>query len=187
MVTAGHGKLIHMSVEEEIGEHAEHAKEPFDKKVAASMAVIAAGLAIVSVFGQLFANEELLAQAKASDQWSYYQAKSIRRYESDIARDLFKGMSGEQAAKGVEKYQANMERYQKEGEEVQTEARKLEAESEFHGKKALRMHIGEIFLEMGIVLASLAILSKREIAWYASLLSAAIGVAIALSMFSITH
>jgi hypothetical protein len=187
MVTARHGILNSMSVEEELTEHAEHAKAPFDKKVAASMAVIAAGLAVVSVFGQLFANEELLAQAKASDQWAYYQAKSIRRYESDIARDLFKNMSGEASAKGAEKYQANLERYQKEGEEVQTEARKLEAESEFHGKRALRMHIGEIFLELGIVLASLAILSKRELAWYAALASAAVGVAIALSMFSIVH
>jgi hypothetical protein len=176
-----------MSVEEELAEHTEHAKAPFDKKVAASMAIIAAGLAVVSVFGQLFANEELLAQAKASDQWSYYQAKSIRRYESDIARDMFKGMSGEVAAKGAEKYQGNIEKYQKEGEEIQVEARKLESESEFLGKKALRMHIGEIFLEMGIVLASLAILSKREAAWYAALASAAVGVAIALSMFSIVH
>jgi hypothetical protein len=176
-----------MSVEEELAEHTEHAKEPFDKKVAASMAIIAAGLAVVSVFGQLFANEELLAQAKASDQWAYYQAKSIRRYESDIARDMFKNMSGEGAAKGTEKYQANIEKYQKEGEEVQVEARKLEAESDLNGKKALRMHIGEIFLELGIVLASLAILSKREIAWYAAMASAAVGVAIALSMFAIVH
>jgi len=149
--------------------------------------VIAAGLAVVSVFGQLFANEELLEQAKASDQWSYYQAKSIRRYESDIARDMFKSMSGEAAAKGTEKYQANIEKYQREGEEIQVEAKKLEAESEFNGKKALRMHMGEIFLEMGIVLASLAILSKREMAWWAALISAAVGVAIALSMYSISH
>jgi len=187
MVAASRGILINMSVEEELAEHTEHAKAPFDKKVAASMAVIAAALAVVSVFGQLFANHELLEQAKASDQWAYYQAKSIRRYESDIARDMFKGMSGEIAAKGVEKYQANIEKYQKEGEEIQVEARKLEAESEFNGNKALRMHIGEIFLELGIVLASLAILSKREAAWWAALLSAAVGVAIALSMYTVTH
>jgi hypothetical protein len=118
---------------------------------------------------------------------AYYQAKSIRRYESDIARDMFKSMSGEAAAKGTEKYQGNIEKYQKEGEEIQGEARKLEGESEFNGKRALRMHIGEIFLEMGIVLASLAILSKREIAWYGSIASALVGVAIALSMFAIAR
>ena len=112
-----------MSASEEIlNENTEHAKEPFDKKVAASMAVIAAGLAVVSVFGQLFANEELLKQQKASDQWAYYQAKSIRRYESDIARDLFGNLGGEAAAKGAAKYAANVERYQKDGEDIQNEA-----------------------------------------------------------------
>lgn len=171
-----------MSVTEELSENTEHAKAPFDKKVAASMAVIAAGLAVVSVYGQLFANEELLKQAKASDQWSYYQAKSIRRYESDIARDMFKGMSGEGGAAGVAKYAANMERYQKESEEIQNEAKGLEQESEFKGRQALRMHIGEIFLELGIVLASLAILTKRESMWYAAMLSAAGGGAIAATI-----
>src|ERR1700686_1738088 len=139
-----------MEAAEELQEHAEHARAPFDKRVAATMAMIAAALAVVSVFGHIETTEELLEQQKASDQWAYYQAKSIRRYESDIARAMFKSMTGEAAAKGTEKYQANIEKYQKEGEEIQVEARKLETESELNGRKALRMHIGEIFLEMGI-------------------------------------
>jgi hypothetical protein len=174
-----------MSVNEELSEGTEHAKEPFDKKVAVTMAIIAAALAIVSVFGQLFANEELLKQAKASDQWSYYQAKSIRRYQSEVARDMFQGMTHEAAPKSAAAYAANAERYRKESEEVQTEARGLEAESEVKGRQALRMHLGEIFLEMGIVFASLAILSKREIVWYASIVSALIGGGIALTMLTI--
>ena len=126
-----------MSVTEEFSENSEHAKAPFDKKVAATMAMIAAGLAVVSVFGQLLENEELLKQAKASDQWAYYQAKSIRRYESDVARDLFKNMPGEAAAKGVEKYTANIEKYQKEGEEIQNEARGLEKKASSKVRQAL--------------------------------------------------
>ena len=42
-----------MSAEEELKEHAEHARDPFDKMVAATMAILAAGLAIVSVLGHL--------------------------------------------------------------------------------------------------------------------------------------
>jgi hypothetical protein len=171
-----------MSVNEELSEGTEQAKAPFDKKVAATMAIIAAALAIVSVYGQLLENEELLKQAKASDQWSYYQAKSIRRYESDVARDLFKSMQGESAAKGVEKYTANVEKYTKEGEEIQTEARGLEKESELKGNQALRLHLGEIFLEIGIVFASLAILTKRNLIWLASIGSALTGSAIAATM-----
>jgi len=170
-----------MSLDEELSEHAEHAKEPFEKKVAATMAVIAAALAVVSVFGQLYANEELLAQQKSSDQWAYYQAKSIRRYESNIARDMFKTMSGESAAQSSETYAKNAERYEKESEEIQNEAKKLGAESDVKGEQALRLHFGEIFLEIGIVFATLAILTKRPIVWWTSIMSAAVGAAIALT------
>ena len=166
-----------MSVEEELQEHAEHAKNPFERKVAFSMAVIAAALAIVSVAGHILTTDELLAQQKASDQWSYYQAKSIRRYESDIARDMLAAANAGPAA--INKYGANLERYEKEGEEIQVEARKLEAESHLRGAQAFRTHIGEVFIEIGIVLASLAILTKRRNMWLTSMGSAAAGAALA--------
>ena len=166
-----------MSVEEELKEQAEHAKEPFDRNVALTMAVIAAVMAIVSVAGQILVTEELLNQQKASDQWSYYQAKDIRRYESDIARDVMAAVSAGPAA--VNKYAANMERYDKERGEIEKEARKLEEESHVHGARALRAHLGEVFLEIAIVLASLAILTKRRPMWYVSMLSAVVGAGIA--------
>lgn len=168
-----------MSVNEELHEHAEHARDPFDRNVAVSMAIIAAALAVVSVLGHIFGNEELLAQQRASDQWSYYQAKSIRRYESDIAKDIFKALTNEGASSAVEKYTANQERYDKEAAEIQNEATKLENESHLRGRQALRFHTGEVFLEIGIVLASLAILTKRRMAWTAAILSACVGIGIA--------
>ena len=166
-----------MSVNEELEEHVEHAKEPFERMVAVSMATIAALLAIVSVAGHILTTDELLAQQKASDQWAYYQAKAIRRYESDIARDVLAAVSASQ--NGVQKYAANLTRYEKEANEIQGEAQKLEGESHVRGRQALRAHFGEVFLEIGIVLASLAILTKRKDVWYISMLSSAGGLATA--------
>jgi hypothetical protein len=174
-----------MSANEELQEQAEHAQEPFDKKVAASMAIIAALLAIVSVGAQVYTKEELLAQQKASDQWAYYQAKDIRRYDSEIALDVLQAIKAESADKRVKHYSDNAERYDKERNEIQNKARELEEERDFHGKRAFRLEFGEIFLEIGIVLASLSILSKMPRIWYLSLLSAATGVVIAASMFLI--
>jgi hypothetical protein len=171
-----------MSVNEELNEGTERAKEPFDRKVAVTMATIAALLAIVTVLGHILSTEELLAQQKANDQWAYYQAKSIRRYNSEIARDLLKALTTESAAKAEEHYTANVEKYEKEGKEVQDEAKRLESESEFKGKQALRLEISEVFLEIGIVFASLAILSKRALVWWVSMLSAAVGVCIAMTV-----
>ena len=168
-----------MSAAEELQEHAEHAQGPFDKRVAGSMAIIAAFLAIVSVLGHITTTEELLLQQKASDQWAYYQAKSIRRYESEIARDLFANMKNEALS---EQYVKNAEKYKKDDEEISKEAKELENESHFRGKQALRLHFGEVFLEVAIVFASLAILSKRSSIWYAAIALALVGVGIAGTM-----
>jgi hypothetical protein len=169
-----------MSVEEELQEHTSEAKEPFDKRVAATMAILAALLAVVSVLGHIMTTEELLLQQKASDQWSYYQAKSIRRYQSEVARDLFAGMKLNDQS---EQYQKNTEKYKKDDEEIQKEAQGLEQESHLHGRQALGFHFGEVFLEFSIVLASLAILTKRRFLWYSAILSGTIGAAVAATIF----
>ena len=172
-----------MSVDEELQEHAEHAKDPFDKRVAVTMAIIAAMLAVDGVMAHLLATEELLLQQKASDQWSYYQAKSIRRYNSEIASEMFRGFHNELNEPSAAKYEKNIEKYKKESEEVSNEAKAFEAESRMKGDQAHRLDYGEVFLEIGIVFASMAILTKRSLIWYASIGSALVGLMIALSMF----
>jgi hypothetical protein len=167
-----------MSVEEELQEHTEHAKQPFDKKVAATMAILAALLAVVSVLGHIMTTEELLLQQRASDQWAYYQAKSIRRYQSEVARDLFAGMKlSDQSTQ----YQKNAEKYRKDDEEIQKEAQGLEQESHLRGRQALRLHFGEVFLEFSIVFASLAILTKRPLLWYVAIAGGAVGAGAAVT------
>src|ERR1700733_15813257 len=169
-----------MEAAEELQEDIEKAKEPFDKKVAATMAILAAALAVVSVMGHIMTTEELLVQQKASDQWSYYQAKSIRRYQSEVARDIFAGMKlNDQSST----YQKNSEKYKRDDEDIQKEAQGLEQESHLRGEQALGFHVGEVFLEFSIVLASLAILTKREILWYACILSGTIGAVVAVTIF----
>ncbi len=170
-----------MPTADELQEQTEKAKEPFDKKVAATMAILAAGLAVVSVLGHVMTTEELLLQQRASDQWSYYQAKSIRRYQSEVARDLFAGMK---LSDHSSQYQQNTEKYRKDDEEIQKEAQGLEHESHVHGRQALGFHFGEVFLEFSIVLASLAILTKRDLLWYASMASGAFGAVIAAIIFA---
>ncbi len=169
-----------MPTADELQEQTEKAKEPFDKKVAATMAILAALLAVVSVLGHIMTTEELLLQQRASDQWSYYQAKSIRRYQSEVTRDLFAGMKlSDRSAQ----YQKNSEKYRQDGEDIQKEAQGLERESRLSGRQALGFHFGEVFLEFSIVLASLAILAKRGWLWYASILSGTIGAVVAVTVY----
>jgi hypothetical protein len=172
-----------MSVEEEVEEHVHHAHEPFDKIVAATMAIIAALLAVVSVLGQHFITEELLMQAKASDQWSYYQAKDIRRFTAEATRDMLGELK--LGSPSGARYDTQAAKYRSDTEKIQEQAREYEHESERAGRKGNQFHFGEIFLEVAIVFSSLAILTKARLLFYAGIGSAIAGVVIAVTAWVI--
>ncbi len=172
-----------MSAQEEVEEHVHHAHEPFDKMVAATMAIIAALLAVVSVLGQHFVTEELLMQAKASDQWSYYQAKDIRRFTAEATRDMVSDLRPGAVSQG--KYDQQATKYKSEAEGIQDQAKEYEHESERSAAKGGRFHFGEIFLEVAIVFSSLAILTKMRILYLAGVALGVAGLVISVTAWLI--
>lgn len=169
-----------MSAEEEIQEHVHHAHQPFDKTVAGTMAIVGALLAIVSVGGQHYNTEELLLQQRASDQWAYYQAKSIRRFISQTTGDTIAQMKS--SGPMVAKYHGAEQKYKHDGEEITKEAQGLEKESRENGRKANRYHVSEVFLEISIVFSSLSILLKRPMLFAGAVAAAITGVVLALTV-----
>ena len=72
---------------QELQEHAEHGHQnPSLAPVSLTMAVLAVLVAVVSLLGHRAHTEEVVLQAKSSDQWAYYQAKNIREHEDDLLR-----------------------------------------------------------------------------------------------------
>src|SRR4051794_18145381 len=63
---------------EHIHHHAEHGGERWISWVALSTAILAVLAAISALLSSKHANEAMMSQIQASDQWSYYQAKSIK-------------------------------------------------------------------------------------------------------------
>ena len=170
-----------MSAEEEVQEHVHHAGTPFDKAVAGTMAIIGALLAVVSVLGQHYNTEKLLVQAKASDEWAYSQAKDIRHYVAQSTRDSLKDLKPGSAL--VASYDQDAKRYKKEAADIQEKARDLEKERDVLGEKADRFHLGEVFLEIAIVLSSLSILMKRSLLFWGGCTAAIAGVVIAVTAY----
>src|SRR6202521_5850710 len=73
----------------ELQEHAEHAKhDPTLAPISVTMAVLAVLVAVASLLGHRAHTEEVVLQAKSSDQWAFYQAKNIRRHEDELFTDL---------------------------------------------------------------------------------------------------
>jgi hypothetical protein len=168
-----------MSEQEEVEEHVREAREPFDKVVAGSMAIIAAFLAVVTVLGQHYNTEKLLNQQLASDQWAYYQAKDTRHYEATVAQDELAQLKAD--PKTISRYAGDAKKYEKQLADIKEKAGDFEKERDKTGHEAERFHLGEIFLEIGIVFSSLSILFKQRGFYFVGLGTAIIGIVVSVT------
>lgn len=169
-----------MSADElqELQEHAEHAHaDPSLVPVSLTMAVLAVFVAVVSLLGHRAHTEEVVLQAKASDQWSYYQAKNIRQHEDE----LFAASNNGATEAARQKYLQEADRYGHEKEEIQNEARALEREVGKERRRADRHDLAEVFLEIGLVITSITLLSGRRIFWHMGIVFSVIGVVLAVT------
>ena len=167
----------------ELKERAEHAKEnPALAPVSVTMAILAVLVAVVTLLGHRAHTEEVVLQAKSSDQWAYYQAKNIRRHEDEIFADLTSVQPSTDASalgKLREKYSGEATRYKDEQKEIEDKARELEAEVATERNRANRYDLAEVFLEVGLVITSITLLSGRRGYWLAGLLLALAGIVLA--------
>lgn len=171
----------------ELKEHAEHAKEnPALAPVSVTMAILAVLVAVVTLLGHRAHTEEVVLQAKSSDQWAYYQAKNIRRHEDEIFSDLTSVEATSDAAalsKLRDKYSGEASRYKDEQKEIEDKARELEAEVGTERNRADRYDLAEVFLEVGLVITSITLLSGRRVFWLAGILLGIIGIVLAVTGF----
>src|SRR6201981_2094808 len=63
---------------EQAHETAKHSSETWISWVALSTAILAVLAAIAALLSGMHANEAMMSQIESSDQWSYYQSKSIK-------------------------------------------------------------------------------------------------------------
>lgn len=145
---------------EEIHHRAEHG-ESWISGVALSTAILAVLAAIAGLLAGMHANEAMMSQIEASDQWGYYQAKSIKAAVLDAKTTLGASVSDSDRAKA--------EKYAEEQAEI-----KHEAETKQHEAKHL-FHKHEIFarsvtmFQIAIAIAAISALTKRKRYWLVSM------------------
>ena len=121
-------------------------------------------LAVVTAYGSLksgsYGSRVLLNQAKASDEWAFFQAKSIKRTLAEL-----EGRIGTQEVQAEAKRRA--ESYQREQDEIQRKAKAHEAERDEAAKHG--PPLGScIALQIAIALASVCLITKRKSLWAAA-------------------
>jgi len=159
---------------------------PLVLPVSITISIMAVLVASVALVGHRTHTEELLRQSQASDRWAQYQAKSVRLHETQGFFDVVNIVASLDKDIGAalrEKYAKEVEHYQSDKEDISHEAKELEGERDLAGRKADRFDGGEAFLEIGLVICSITLLTKRKLFWFGGMLVGALGVALALTGF----
>lgn len=177
-------------------EHAvEEAREKtFDKlvqRVALMTAILATIGALISYQSgsaqneaMFLKNESILKQAEASDQFAFYQAKSVKSHIDEAVASL----STDHDTKA--RYVAAQQKEDHDKSQILLDAQKLQAESKKLGEQSeaqLRPHerlaIALTFIQIAIALAAITILTRRRWLLWGSVSSAAAGVVAAATAF----
>jgi hypothetical protein len=164
----------------------EHQDHPLVLPVSITISIMAVLVAAVTLMGHRAHTEELLRQSQAADRWAQYQAKSVRLHETQGFSDVVNIVASLEKEKGEalrEKYLKEVEHYQSDKEDISKEAKDLEAERDLAGRRADRFDGGEAFIEIGLVICSITLLTKRKLFWFGGMLISAVGVSLALTGF----
>src|SRR6266700_4565772 len=152
---------------EHVKETAEHSGATWISWVALSTAILAVLAAIAGLLSGRHVNEAMMNQIEASDQWSYYQSKSIKASVLDAKISL--------ASAPNESDRAKAERYEKEQEEIKSEAehKQAEARTDFHRHEVFAR--GVSMFQIAIAVAAVSALTRKRRFWMVSLLFGALG------------
>jgi hypothetical protein len=161
------------SIHEEAEEKRKEAKERWTLYVALSTAFIAVLAAVAGLQAGHHSNEALIDRVKASDQWSYYQSKSIK---SELAASTGKILQNMAAKPEVTDNSQTLARYEKEKEDIKQKAEEFEKSSEVHLDKHVTLAKAVTIFQIAIAISAIAILTRRKMLWYGGILMAGIGI-----------
>jgi hypothetical protein len=138
----------------------------------------------------------MLAQQQATDQWAFYQAKSIREHQARIELnhlELELAERGTAMSQDVrEKFESQrahcseeVERYGNEKREIEQRAREFEHDRDVNRAKDPYFDYGTSLLQIAIVLSSVAIISSSRPMFGFSLAVALVGLLLMLNGFTL--
>jgi len=168
---------------EHIHEHAEHSTERWILGVALSSALLAAFAAVASLLAGHNANEAVIAQIESSDQWSYYQSKSIK--EAQLAGKL--DILGALDKPVADADKSKVAQYEKEREDVRKDAERLEKESQHLLRTHEALAVSVTLFQIAIAVGAISVLIRRKSFWSVSLVVGVIGVGFFLQALLFVH
>jgi hypothetical protein len=210
-----HGTEHHV----EESEHAQHAaQDPFTRRVAMTMAIVAATLACETLLSHRAHNATLSNQIKANDNiteranvFGRYQAKKNRQYQAEANAQLLTAnaavlaalagdekddrgqrlrAAAKQATDDAQRWKDNARKWKRDAAEILEQGNKFNPEIKKYEEEAESFHhrsdffdLGELGVELALVLCSIAVLTRGRAFWYAGIVVGAVGLVVAVAGF----
>ena len=153
----------------------EEKKETWLNYLAITTVIFAVCATLSTLRGGSFSTRSVMSQSQASDQWSYFQAKSIKSYMYELHKERFElelkssrqppAVQAEYEKK-IAGYAQKIQVYDTEKTDIKKKAEGLELlrdESQLH---AAAFGVAAMFLQIGILLSSIAALMKKKLFWF---------------------
>ncbi|MDP4185643.1 MAG: DUF4337 domain-containing protein [Bacteroidota bacterium] len=167
---------------------AEEQKEKWTNYLAITTVLIAVCATLSTFKGGGYSNRSLMCQTKASDQWAFFQSKSVKGYIFEMQKSNLE-LQREQVSKSndskfmipkyekkIMEYDKKIKQYEAEKKDITKEANAFLSEMENCKKHASAFGVAVIFLQISILLSSISALTKRKYVWIVSLLVGVLGV-----------
>ncbi|MEI6677680.1 MAG: DUF4337 domain-containing protein [Mariniphaga sp.] len=167
---------------------AEEKKERWTTYLAISTVIIVVCATLSTFKGGGYSTRSLMNQTSASDQWAFYQSKSLKSLIFEMQKEnlqlqLELATKSNSAKDVIPEYNDKLascikkiHQYDLEKEEITKVAKKFEAdrdECKLHGSA---FGIAVIFLQISILLSSISALTKKKIVWFLSILVGIVGI-----------
>lgn len=172
---------------------AEEKKETWLNYLALTTVILAVCATLSTFKGGGYSTRSVMSQTQASDQWAYFQAKSIKSYMYEMQKDKLAlelkaaGKMSHQAAveyaNKIDEYEKKSTKYEMEKNAIQAEAKRFEQVRNDAQKHAQIFGIAVIYLQIAILLSSIAALIKMKLVWLLGVSVGLVGIVYFLNGF----
>jgi hypothetical protein len=161
----------------------EEKKEAWLNYLALTTVIFAVCATLSTLKGGGFSTRSVMSQSQASDQWSYFQAKSIKGYLYELQKEQFelelKSRTAPAAQAEYEKkiagYVQKIKVYEAEKAEIKKKAEDLESLRDKSQQHAAAFGVAAMFLQIAILLSSIAALMKKKLFWFIGMGAGSLG------------
>jgi hypothetical protein len=173
---------------------AEEKKERWLNFLALTSVILAVCATLSTFRGSSFSTRSVLSQTRASNQWAYYQAKSVKANLYDIQKQQFEldlatlpansSRASVEAFKAkIDDYGKRLERYQGEMAQIEKDARDFEEIRDHSLEHSQAFGLAVIFLQIAILLSSISALMRKKPLWYLGMATGSVGIVYFLNGF----